>query len=91
MTSLSQQRRIRAQESGSMPKKPFKIGKFSKKLIGRAIRVGYIYGAAVDGVTTGTDQFGDIQYFIPEEGTLGSLDSPEQIIALGEAKIELKF
>ena len=90
MQSLSQQCRTRSQKS-SMPEKPFKVGKFNKKLIGRAIRVGYIDGPEDEGIITGTDLFGNIQFFVPKAGAIGSVDIDEQIIALGEAKVELRF
>ena len=90
MQSLSQQHRIRPQKS-SMPEKPFKIGKFMKKLVGRAIKVGHVDGPADEGIITETDYFGHIQFYIPENGSIGHVISKDQIIALGEAKIELRF
>ena len=81
-------------EESSIPKKAFKIGPISKKLIGKAIRVGYNDGPYEDGIIIGIGdrRITDIEFVVmtgERQGQHWSVDSKEQVIAIGS--VELKF
>jgi len=82
----------------SIPKKPYRFGKVSKALIGRAIRVGYEDGPYEDGIITGVERtVTSISFCILKsevKGRVGeewSVDSADQVIDVGEVHMSFTY